>query len=70
MLALVAMSFSALVAKSVNTLKNSFFAIPTDTAINGYDTVAYFTKIRLSKVWMPTPINGKVPNTNLKVGLI
>lgn len=27
----------------VNTLKNSFFATRTDTAINGYDTVAYFT---------------------------
>ena len=27
----------------VNTLKNSFFASRTDTAINGYDTVAYFT---------------------------
>jgi len=38
MLALVAMSFSALAAKPVNTLKNSFFASQTDTAINGYDT--------------------------------
>ncbi len=27
----------------INTLKNSFFATRTDTAINGYDTVAYFT---------------------------
>ena len=27
----------------INTLKNSFFASRTDTAINGYDTVAYFT---------------------------
>ncbi len=27
----------------INTLKNSFFAGRTDTAINGYDTVAYFT---------------------------
>ena len=27
----------------VNTLKNSFFGGRTDTAINGYDTVAYFT---------------------------
>ncbi len=44
MLALVAMSFSALAAKPVNTLKNSFFASQTDTAINGYDSVAYFTK--------------------------
>lgn len=28
----------------VNTLTNSFFAKRTDTAINGYDTVAYFTE--------------------------
>jgi YHS domain-containing protein len=27
----------------VNTLKNSFFSSRTDTAINGHDTVAYFT---------------------------
>jgi YHS domain-containing protein len=27
----------------VNTLKNSIFGGRTDTAINGYDTVAYFT---------------------------
>jgi YHS domain-containing protein len=27
----------------VNTLKDSFFSSRTDTAINGYDTVAYFT---------------------------
>lgn len=44
MLALVAVSFSALAAKPVNTLKNSFFSSQTDTAINGYDSVAYFTK--------------------------
>ena len=44
MVALVAMSFSALAAKPVNTLKNSFFASQTDTAINGYDSVAYFTQ--------------------------
>jgi YHS domain-containing protein len=44
MLALVAFSFSALAAKPVNTLKNSFFSSQTDTAINGYDSVAYFTK--------------------------
>lgn len=44
MLALVAVSFNAMAAKPVNTLKNSFFAIQTDTAINGYDSVAYFTK--------------------------
>ncbi len=30
----------------VNTLKNSFFASRTDTAINGYDPVAYFTQGR------------------------
>jgi YHS domain-containing protein len=28
---------------AVNTLRNSFFSSRTDTAINGYDTVAYFT---------------------------
>ncbi|EHR72222.1 YHS domain-containing protein [Burkholderiales bacterium JOSHI_001] len=28
----------------VNTLKNSLFGGRTDTAINGYDTVAYFTE--------------------------
>ena len=44
MLALVSLSFSALAAKPVNTLKNSFFASQTDTAINGYDSVAYFTR--------------------------
>jgi len=44
MLALVAISFGALAAKPVNTLKNSFFASQTDTAINGYDSVAYFTR--------------------------
>jgi hypothetical protein len=27
----------------INTLKNNFFGGRTDTAINGYDTVAYFT---------------------------
>ena len=27
----------------INTLRNSFFGGRTDTAINGYDTVAYFT---------------------------
>lgn len=44
MLALIAFSFSAQAAKPVNTLKNSFFASETDTAINGYDSVAYFTQ--------------------------
>ena len=43
-LLLVAISFSAMAAKPVNTLKNSFFASETDTAINGYDSVAYFTQ--------------------------
>ena len=43
-LLLVALSFSAMAAKPVNTLKNSFFASETDTAINGYDSVAYFTQ--------------------------
>ena len=44
LLALLAVSFSAIAAKPVNTLKNSFFASETDTAINGYDSVAYFTQ--------------------------
>lgn len=44
MLALIAVSFSALAEKPVNTLTNSFFAKQTDTAINGYDSVAYFTQ--------------------------
>ena len=44
LLALVTFSFSAMAAKPVNTLKNSFFSSQTDTAINGYDSVAYFTK--------------------------
>lgn len=44
MLALIALSFSALAEKPVNTLTNSFFAKQTDTAINGYDSVAYFTQ--------------------------
>jgi YHS domain-containing protein len=43
-LALVAFSFSAIAAKPVNSLKNSFFASDTGIAINGYDSVAYFTK--------------------------
>jgi len=30
-------------APAVNTLKNSFLGGRTDTAINGYDTVAYFS---------------------------
>lgn len=44
MLALIAVSFSAMAEKPVNTLTNSFFAKQTDTAINGYDSVAYFTQ--------------------------
>ena len=36
-------STSAMAEPPVNTLKNSFFGGRTDTAINGYDTVAYFT---------------------------
>ena len=43
-LALVGATTSADAAEPpINTLKNSFFASRTDTAINGYDTVAYFT---------------------------
>ncbi len=43
----VAVSFfgaTAFAAPPVNTLKSSFFGGTTDTAINGYDTVAYFTE--------------------------
>jgi len=37
-------STAALAAEPpINTLKNSLFGGRTDTAINGYDTVAYFT---------------------------
>lgn len=37
-------SLPALAAQpAINTLKNSVFGGRTDTAINGYDTVAYFT---------------------------
>jgi YHS domain-containing protein len=36
-------STSTFAAPPVNTLKNSLFGGSTDTAINGYDTVAYFT---------------------------
>jgi len=43
-LALMAFSFGAMAEKPVNTLTNSFFAKQTDTAINGYDSVAYFTQ--------------------------
>ena len=55
MLALVAVSFSAMAAKPVNTLKNSIFASETDTAINGYDSVAYFTQ--------SAPVKGLDANT-------
>ena len=41
---LLLIGMSAFAAPPVNTLKNSFFASLTDTAINGYDTVAYFTQ--------------------------
>jgi len=34
---------AAFAAPPVNTLKSGFFGGRTDTAINGYDTVAYFT---------------------------
>lgn len=40
--ALVA-STAVFAAAPINTLKNSLFGGSTDTAINGYDTVAYFT---------------------------
>lgn len=44
-LATVAFAHRAQAAQPlVNTLKNSFFGGRTDTAINGYDTVAYFTE--------------------------
>jgi YHS domain-containing protein len=36
-------SAPVLAAPPINTLKNSLFGGRTDTAINGYDTVAYFT---------------------------
>lgn len=36
-------SAAVFAAPHVNTLKNSVFGGSTDTAINGYDTVAYFT---------------------------
>ena len=43
-LALVGATTSADAAEPpINTLKNSFFSGRTDTAINGYDIVAYFT---------------------------
>jgi YHS domain-containing protein len=35
---------SALAAPPINTLKTGIFGGSTDTAINGYDTVAYFTE--------------------------
>jgi hypothetical protein len=36
-------STAVFAAPPINTLKNSVFGGSTDTAINGYDTVAYFT---------------------------
>lgn len=44
MFTLVVISMSAMAEKPVNTLSNSFFSKQTDTAINGYDSVAYFTQ--------------------------
>jgi YHS domain-containing protein len=41
---LMALSLSVWAAPPINTLKNSLFGGRTDTAINGYDTVAYFTQ--------------------------
>jgi YHS domain-containing protein len=41
---LLLIGMSAFAAPPINTLKNSFFTSRTDTAINGYDTVAYFTQ--------------------------
>ncbi|HOZ64504.1 MAG TPA: YHS domain-containing (seleno)protein [Burkholderiaceae bacterium] len=41
---LLSLGMNTFAAPSVNTLKNSFFASQTDTAINGYDSVAYFTQ--------------------------
>jgi hypothetical protein len=40
---------NAVAAPPINTLKNSFFGGRTDTAIDGYDTVAYFTENRAVK---------------------
>jgi YHS domain-containing protein len=37
-------SLNSLAAPPINTLKNSFFSPQTDTAINGYDSVAYLTQ--------------------------
>jgi YHS domain-containing protein len=42
-------STGAFAAQPVNTLKNSLFGGSTDTAINGYDTVAYFTASKAVK---------------------
>jgi YHS domain-containing protein len=43
-LSLLCFGLTAWAAPPVNTLKNSFFSTRTDTAINGYDPVAYFTE--------------------------
>ena len=46
LMAAAALLFSGIAGAAeppINTLKNSFFSSRTDTAINGYDTVAYFT---------------------------
>lgn len=41
---LMFLGLAAHAALPVNTLKNSVFSSVTDTAINGYDSVAYFTE--------------------------
>ena len=55
--AVLALGFAALAFSTaaqaaeqpINTLKNSLFGGRTDTAINGYDTVAYFTASKAVK---------------------
>jgi YHS domain-containing protein len=41
---LLLVGLNTLAAPPINTLKNSFFSPQTDTAINGYDSVAYLTQ--------------------------
>ena len=43
LLAATTSHFATAAEPPINTLKNSLFGGRTDTAINGYDTVAYFT---------------------------
>jgi YHS domain-containing protein len=52
---LLLIGMNAFAAPPVNTLKNSFFASQTDTAINGYDSVAYFMQ--------NAPVKGQDANT-------